>query len=172
LLTPVENGYALGVRVTVFQGRKIVEHGGNIAGFSSFLRYYPEQGLTVVALSNMSTRIIDDLGNQLAAAALDGHDDAKPARTPITVPAATLATYCGVYEVRPGTQVTFRLVDGNFTAQPTGQQAMPVFAETETRFFFKTVGTEVEFVRDESGRVTHLMMMRDGRARKAPRVAD
>jgi CubicO group peptidase (beta-lactamase class C family) len=172
LLTPVENGYALGVRVTVYQGRKIIEHGGNLAGFSSFLRYYPELGVSVVALSNMSTRAIDDLGNQLAAAALDGDDNAKPARTPITVPAATLATYCGVYEVRPGTQVTFRLVDGNFTAQPTGQQPMPVFAESETRFFFKTVGTEVEFVRDESGRVTHLMMMRDGRARKAPRIAD
>jgi hypothetical protein len=126
-----------------------------------------------VALSNLSTGtgIVEDIVGQLAQAAFAG-DDAKPARTPITVPVATLENYCGVYEVRPGTQVTFRLVDGKFTAQPTGQQAMPVFAETETKFFFATVNTEVEFVRGDRGGVTHLMMKRDGRSRKATRISD
>jgi CubicO group peptidase (beta-lactamase class C family) len=171
LLSPARDNYALGVRVTVFQGRKIIEHGGNISGFSSFLRHYPEQGVTVVALANQSTRIVEDLVGQLAAAAFDG-DEAKPIRTPITVPTATLETYCGVYDVSGGKHVTFRLVGGNFTAQPSGQEAMPVFAESETKFFFKTVNIEVEFVRDERGRVTHLMVKRDGRTRKAPRISD
>jgi CubicO group peptidase (beta-lactamase class C family) len=170
LLTPAQSNYALGVRVAVFQGRKLIEHGGNISGFSSFLRHYPEQGVTVVVLSNQSTRIVEELVGQLAAVAFD--DDAKPARTPITVPATTLAAYCGVYEVGAGKHVTFRLVDGNFTAQPSGQEAMPVFAESETRFYFKTVNIEVEFVRDEQGRVTHLMMKRAGRIRKASRISD
>lgn len=172
LLTPVENGYALGVRVTRFQGRRIIEHGGNIAGFSSFLRHYPEEGVTVAVLSNMSTRIIDDLGNELAAAALSDDSQAKAPRTPVTVPAAILEAYCGVYQIRPGTHVTFRLVDGNLTAEPTGQEVIPVFAESETRFFFKAVNTEVEFVRNDQGRVTHLMMTRDGRSRKAERMPE
>lgn len=173
LLTPAQDNYALGVRVATFQGRKLIEHGGNITGFSSFLRHYPEEGITVVVLSNLSTggTVVETILGQLAAAAFD-NDSPKPARKSITVPEATLQTYSGVYEIRPGTNVTFRLRDGKLTAEPTGQPAMPVFAESETTFYFATVGTEVEFVRDESGRVTHLMMKRDGRTRKALRIAD
>ncbi len=172
LLAPIQDNYALGVRVATFQGRKLIEHGGNISGFSSFLRHYPEQAVTVVVLSNLTTGIVEELLGQLSAAAFEGGDDAKPTRAAITVPTAILETYCGVYEVGGGRQVIFRLVNGGLTAQPTGQEVMLVLAESETKFFFKTVETEVEFVRDESGRVTHLMMKRDGRTRKAPRISD
>jgi hypothetical protein len=171
LQTRAQDNYALGLRVAVFKVRKLIEHGGNISGFSSYLRHYPEQGVTVVVLSNLTTgKGVEDLLGQLATAALDDVDDATPARTPITVPAAILEAYCGDYQIGSGKQVTFRLVDGAFTAQPPGQQPMPVFAESETTFYFKTVDTEVEFVRDEGGRVTQLVMKRDGRVRKAPRV--
>jgi CubicO group peptidase (beta-lactamase class C family) len=172
LLTPHQNNYALGVRVAVFQGRKLIEHGGNISGFSSFLRHYPEQGITVVVLANQNTPIVEKLVGQLAAAALGDTEDGASTRTAITVPIATLESYCGVYEVRPGMQITFRLVDGAFTAQPTGEEPRPAFAESETKFFFKGVSTEVEFVRDEGGRVSHLVMKRGARSRKASRVSD
>ncbi len=173
LLTPVQANYALGVRVANFQGRKLIEHGGNISGFSSFLRHYPEPGVTIVVLSNLTTgnSIVEDLVGKLAAATFED-SEGKPSRAIVAVPPAILETYCGVYEVRPGTQVTFRLIDGKLTAQPTGQPAMEVFAESETRFYFKSVNTEVEFIRDPGGRVTHLMMKRDGRTRQAPRVSD
>jgi CubicO group peptidase (beta-lactamase class C family) len=172
LLTPAHDNYALGVRVAEFQGRKLIEHGGNISGFSSYLRYYPQQGLTVVVLANLSTgEGAEGLLNQLSAAALTAEGDAQP-RAALTLPTATLERYCGVYDIGSGRQVTFRLTDGTLTAQATGQPAMPVIAESETKFYFKTVNTEVEFVRDEAGKVTHLLMKRDGRVRKAPRVSD
>ena len=173
LLTPVQDNYALGVRVAVFQGRKLIEHGGNISGFSSYLRHYPEPGLTVVVLSNLTTgKGVEDLLAELATAALEGAEGDKPARPSVTVPVALLESYCGVYDVGSGRRVVFRLVDGTLTAEPTGQAPMPVFAESETRFFFTNVNTEVEFVRDGQGRVTHLEMKRDGRSRKAPRLSD
>ena len=173
LLTPAQDNYALGLRVATFRGRKLIEHGGNISGFSSHLRHYPEDDLTIVVLSNLSTGtgIVEDIVRELATAALDDLG-AKPVRTPIAVPAAVLGEYSGVYDVGGGKQVTFRLVDGAFTAQPTGQPPIPVFAETETRFYFEALPIEVEFERDENDRVTHMLMKRDGRTRRAPRIGE
>jgi CubicO group peptidase (beta-lactamase class C family) len=68
LLTPEKDNYALGVRVTVTQGRRMIDHGGSIAGFSSMLAHYPDEAVTVVVLSNLSTRSTADLARQLAAA--------------------------------------------------------------------------------------------------------
>jgi CubicO group peptidase (beta-lactamase class C family) len=71
LLTPAQDHYALGVRVTMDQGHKVIDHGGAIAGFSSFLAHYPDDGVTVVVLSNLITRITADLARELAAAAFE-----------------------------------------------------------------------------------------------------
>ncbi len=172
LLTVEKEDYALGVRVYLSHGRKIIEHGGSIAGFSSFLSHYPADGVTVVVLSNMNTRITADLSHQLAAALFDPAGDIKPARTAVTVPAATLESYRGVYELRPGFQNTIRLVNGNLTTQLTGQEAFSLFPESETKFFLKAIDAQVEFLRDDNGRVTHLVMTQNGRSRKVPRVSD
>jgi CubicO group peptidase (beta-lactamase class C family) len=71
LLTPERDNYALGVRVHVSQGHKLIEHGGSISGFSSFLAHYPDEAVTVVVLSNVSTRITRDLARDLASVAFD-----------------------------------------------------------------------------------------------------
>jgi CubicO group peptidase (beta-lactamase class C family) len=172
LLTPDKDDYALGVRVLVSEGRKRFHHGGNVSGFSSFLAYYPDEAVTVVILSNLSTPIMNKFGHQLATVILNDGDGPKPNRNPLTVPAAILESYRGVYELRPGMMNTIRLVEGNLTTQLTGQRVATLFAESETKFFLKEVDAQVEFVRDESGRVTHLVMHQHGRSRKAPRVSD
>lgn len=81
LLTPVENDYALGVRVAVSEGRKRIDHGGSIAGFSSFLAHYPDESVTVVVLSNLSTRNAAELGYQLATAFFNNEEEPKPNRS-------------------------------------------------------------------------------------------
>ena len=172
LLTPAQNDYALGVRVVDSDGRRRIDHGGSIAGFSSFLAYYPDEGVTVVVLSNLSTEIAAKLGYQLATAAFHDGEIPTPNRTPIAVPAAILESYRGVYELRPGMTNTIRLENGNLTTQLTGQRAHPLFAESETKFFLETLDAQVEFVHDERGRVTHLVMHQHGRSRKIPRISD
>jgi len=43
-------------------------------------------------------------------------------------------------------------------AQATGQGKFAIFAETETKFFAKAVDIEIEFMKDESGKVTQLTL--------------
>ena len=46
--------YAWGLRVSTYRGLKIVEHGGAWAGFRAEILRFPEQRLSVIALSNRS----------------------------------------------------------------------------------------------------------------------
>ena len=64
-----------------------------------------------------------------------------------------------------------RLIGDHLTTQLTGQQQIPVFAESETKFFLKVVNAQVEFFTDPSGAVTHAVMYQNGRERKVPRVS-
>jgi len=48
MTTPFKEDYACGVAVHTVTGHKVIDHGGGIEGFVTFLAYYPEDKLTVV----------------------------------------------------------------------------------------------------------------------------
>jgi CubicO group peptidase (beta-lactamase class C family) len=54
MTTPFKDDYAFGVGVDTVNGHKVIDRGGGIEGFNAFLAYYPEDKLTVVALSNLN----------------------------------------------------------------------------------------------------------------------
>ena len=53
--------------------------------------------------------------------------------------------------------------------QATGEEKIPLYAETETKFFPTVVPAEIEFVKDGQGKVTHLVLRRNGHDIKAPK---
>ena len=58
---------------------------------------------------------------------------------------------------------------GQLVSQATGQGKLPLFAESETKFFPKKIDAEIEFFKDDNGAVTHLMLRQGPRDIKAPR---
>jgi hypothetical protein len=79
-------------------------------------------------------------------------------RKEITVSPTILAQYVGTYELKPGFYLVVTLEGGQLMTQATGQDKVPIFAETETKFFPKVTNGEIEFLRDAKGAVTHLML--------------
>ncbi len=76
MITPEQDGYALGLRVVVGEdGRQVISHGGSIAGFSAFLAHYPEEKTTIVVLANITGAVSGRLARQLANILFD---DAAP----------------------------------------------------------------------------------------------
>ena len=55
------------------------------------------------------------------------------------------------------------LENGQLMTQATNQEKLPLFAESETMFFLKVVDAQVEFVKNEKGEVTHMMLHQNGR---------
>ena len=55
--------------------------------------------------------------------------------------------------------------------QGTGQPKAEVFPESETNFFAKVVDAQLTFVKDASGKVTHLVLHQNGE-HEAKRLKD
>jgi hypothetical protein len=53
--------------------------------------------------------------------------------------------------------------------QPITGPKMALFAEAEEKFFFKAAATQVEFVKDAAGTITHAVLRAGGRDTKAVR---
>lgn len=118
-------GYGLGWFVDSYRGRRLIHHGGNIDGFAALVSFMPQQGIGVVALSNLEYNALPIIASYYVYDTLleleplpwseryrRAHDDLKAAgarsreqagadRKPDTHPSHPLADYAGEYE-HPG----------------------------------------------------------------------
>ena len=62
-------------------------------------------------------------------------DTVPPPKKEITVSPQILAKYVGTYELQPGFDLVITLEGDQLVTQATGQAKIPVFAESETKFF-------------------------------------
>jgi hypothetical protein len=172
MTTPFKSSYAFGLGVSTVKGHKVIAHGGAIEGFNSQLTYYPEGKVTVVVLANVNGTAAGELAGQLATLAFGETVTLSAERKELEVPLAVLQRYVGVYRLSSQITNTIRLTDGRLTTQLSGQGALPLFAESEKKFFLKIVNAQVEFFTDEQGKVTHLVQYQNGQERQAVRISD
>jgi CubicO group peptidase (beta-lactamase class C family) len=172
MTAPFKSDYACGLFVETKEGRKAIQHGGGIEGFNTQLTYYPDDKLTVVVLGNVNGMAPTQIAAKLSAIA---HGEAVKLQTEhkeITVDPKVLARYVGTYELSPGAKMLIAL-EGNQLSEKLGEQeTFPIFPESETMFFLKVVDAQIEFVKDASGAVTHLVLHQGGRDQKASRIGD
>jgi len=171
MTTPFKNDYAFGLVVQIAGGRKVIQHGGGIDGFNTFLAYYPDDKLTVAVLANINGQTPNEIATKLAELVHTGAVQLSSERKAITLPVATLSKYVGTYEVAPGVDMMIRLDGDHLTTQLSGQPQFPIVAESETRFFLKVVDAQVEFLKDESGAATDAILHQNGRDLKARRTS-
>jgi hypothetical protein len=90
-------------------------------------------------------------------------------RKEIAVSPKILALYTGTYELQPQFDLVITLEGDQLFSQATGQEKVPLFAESATKFFLKVVDAQIEFFKDDKGVVTHLMLHQGPAEIKAPR---
>jgi hypothetical protein len=59
--------------------------------------------------------------------------------------------------------------DGQLITQATGQGTVPMLAESETKFFPTQFEAEIEFVKDDQGKVTGIVLHQNGQDIKGAR---
>lgn len=79
-------------------------------------------------------------------------------RKAIEVAREIKATCVGTYELRPGFDLVITLENDQLMSKATGQPKVPIFPESETRFFFTSVDAQLEFFKNDQGAVTHLVL--------------
>lgn len=167
-------GYGLGR----FEHRRlpVIGHGGGLSGWSSDLIRFPEQRCTVVVLSNALPPspglVAGTLSRKLAETLLEADIKKLP---PMEVDASadpkTFADYVGRYDYKTAI-MTVSLAGAELHAQITGQPEFQIFPKAKDRFFWKVVDAEVEFVRDDQGKVVAARHSQNGNVMRAARLTD
>lgn len=115
---PLEDGtlsdYGYGWFIGEFDGRPLVEHGGNMGGFMTHAIYLQQEDLLVVAFMNSRGKRLPGLvATDLLAVALG-----KPLNlAPVTLPTDLLRSYTGVYRDAEAGDVFIRLENGELFYQ-------------------------------------------------------
>jgi CubicO group peptidase (beta-lactamase class C family) len=123
LYTPFLSDYAYGWEIKkTARGTPIIQHGGDVPGFQSWFAQFPEEKLVVVMLINNRMRWRSLLTNTLTGAALGQAYETPPPL--ITMDAAALRRYAGVYGLPTGGQIHAWVSDGAFFIGAEGQDAV------------------------------------------------
>lgn len=137
---------------------EMIWHNGQTGGYHSFTAFDRKKLAGVVVLSN-STNSIDDIGRHLLEKQypLAKFEDGKE-RIEIKVDAKILEQYVGEYSLAPGINFTVTRQDAQLYVQLTGQGKFEIYPESETDFFLSVVDAQITFVKDQTGKVTSLVL--------------
>jgi len=172
MTTPVKNGYGYGLGIQTKSGRKMISHGGGINGFSTFIARYADEKITLVVLRNADYGSPNpgQITQDLAAIAFGEKYDIPTQTVAVKVDPKIYEAYAGRYELAPNLILTITKEGDRLLAQATGQPQFELFPESETKFFLKQVEAKITFVKDNTGKVTHLILHQGGE-REAKRIS-
>jgi CubicO group peptidase (beta-lactamase class C family) len=171
MFTPVKGNYGYGWGIGALAGHKTIGHGGGINGFTTHITRFPDDDACVVVLNNFATGFTGEIANALAGYLFGQPVEMPKEKTEIKIPASALEAYPGRYKFEGVQAVITVSRDGDrlFIELP-GQARRPLHAESDSRFFMKSLGFEFAFEKDASGKVTHLLLFQGKTPMKATRV--
>lgn len=149
-----------------YRGVNIVEHGGNIDGFSAEVALVPSKGLGIVILSNLNgaNEFTQEVRLGITERALSMNPLSKYQPNPLNTQLEAAKTFKpdlrilksleGTYKLITGDSLVIGLKDGQLSLTQSGQ-TFPMFASSNTNFILNVMGSLVplEFQIDPSGLV-------------------
>jgi CubicO group peptidase (beta-lactamase class C family) len=170
MYTPAKDNYAYGWTVATRGGRKEVGHGGGINGFATSIVRYPEQKVCVVVLCNVLPSNPGKVAHDLAAIAFGDPYKVPEERKAVKLDLKLYDAYAGRYKIGPDDYLAVTREGDRLMVEPTGQSKLEILPESESQFFLKGVEAKLTFVKDEKGKVTHVLLRQGNREEKATRV--
>jgi CubicO group peptidase (beta-lactamase class C family) len=164
MLTPGMGSWGLGVQIGGAESDRYFTHGGVNAGFVALFVGYENHGDGAVIMTNAQAggRLADQVMQSIAMEY--GWPDFKPVvRSEVKVDPKILAQYVGTYELNPKFSLTFTMEGDALYGQSNPNDKMRMYAESETKVFPKAMNAEIEFVKDDKGQVTGLVLHQGGR---------
>jgi CubicO group peptidase (beta-lactamase class C family) len=161
MTTPYMNRYGYGLAIDSFQNHLRIGHGGGIPGFLSYLVHFPDDDITVVALSNNG-------GNPEAMAnGLFGILAGIPVASPykhqeVKIDTSKLDMFTGRYAVAPSDTIQIIRKEGKLFRKNANSE-VELKPESGTRFFYNDDSDrQIEFTIDRSGKVSSALFFNEG----------
>jgi CubicO group peptidase (beta-lactamase class C family) len=167
MLTPGMGKWGLGLQIGGADTDPYFVHGGVNAGFEATMEAYEKDSEGAVVMTNAQggSRVADEVMRSIAKV-YHWPDFQPKVRTAVKVDPKILETYAGTYELRPNFDLVVTVKDGQLITQATGQGPVPILAESETKFFPTQFDAEIEFVKDDQGKATGIVLRQGGQETK------
>ena len=147
---------------------KIVSHGGGWPGYVTFIDRHIDNDKTIIILQNH-----DDVSIPIKSIRSILYNKPLPVikiRKEITLTTDQLQKFIGTYEVENEFEIKITLDNNQLFTRLTGQNAFPIFAESERLFFLKVVDAQIQFEQNEKGEIFKLFLLQNGNKIEAKRT--
>lgn len=157
-LAPLDNGetafIAYGQFIGKYKGLNNIRHSGEDAGYRSYITRFPEQNMSVIALSNdgsiypwnFAHKVVDIvLADDITSHADKTADNLDDTDEKFTVDSDKLAKYTGVYEFKPGYEVTFSINEDGLLTGKKDSSNFILYPKSEGTFTSKDRWFNAEF---------------------------
>ena len=174
--------YACGLEIKHYKGLKTIGHTGYTESFSANMTRFPDQNTTVICLANfggiraerLALKVSDLYLADYFVKAETSNPTQKSAtiqRTEIELEPSMIEAYVGDYRFDFGLLMTFTNENGRLMMKAGPQPKVEFFPESENKFFMKVADVQVEFNKNDSGKVNGITLYQMGNAMMAKRAA-
>jgi len=125
-------------------------------------RFIYENSFATITFSEEPNGVYADFGNRNVQVKGVKVDRKPKVREEKMISEEILKKYVGKYTIAPGFDIAISLNAGKLMSQVTGQGIYQVFPESETRFFFKVVDAQLEFLPNKKGDFDSFILYQGG----------
>lgn len=163
--------YGLGwfVDSTADYGR-IVGHSGGWPGYKTYIDRHIGNDKTIIVLENHDHGSVSKEISLLRKIIYNKPLPVEKIREEIYLNRDQLQKFVGIYEIKEGGGFNISLDKDQLFAQLTGQDAFPIFAESDTSFFLKVVDARIQFIKNGNEEITGLILFQNGNKLEAKKI--
>lgn len=144
--TPFLGGYGYGWYIDVIHGDRVIDHGGNVEGATSYFLMNPEHKTCIILLNNITSTSLEKIGNSMYAALQNKPYSIPQPKKEIQLEELTLLKYTGTFEVSESYKVEISKEAGRLFIKINNEDKMPMSAEREGVFFTIDADIVLEFI--------------------------
>lgn len=162
MITPFKSDYACGLHVNRVNGHLMIEHDGNNIGYEADMAYYPEERIAVIVLANLNGTVTGEMTKALAAVAHGETPPVPSVHKEIPLSKQVLSRYVGTYQF-PHYRLKLVPEGNHLLVEFDNGGTLPVFPESETKFFSKPWPIQFEFSKNDNGEFAVLTRYEGGK---------
>jgi CubicO group peptidase (beta-lactamase class C family) len=164
--TPVLDGYGLGCFIDSLYGRRVISHGGNIEGFTSYFGRIQEDDICVILLNNIFNVEIEAIGTSILAIL---YNQPYHFFDEIKLSTDVLDRYVGNYEVNTDYYIKITRENDRLFAQLQNAPKVEIVANKVNSFFVKDEDMRIKFYENE-GTINKISINRGLNTKKGDKV--
>jgi CubicO group peptidase (beta-lactamase class C family) len=147
---------------------KIVNHSGGWPGYLTFIERHITHDKTIIILQNHDN--VSFPVKSIRSILYNKPLPVQKIRKEIIITTDQLQKFVGTYEVGKDFEIKISLDKDQLFIQMTGQNAFPIFAESEMLFFLKVLDAQIQFEKNEKGEISNLFLLQNGNKIEAKRT--